>query len=293
MSFDLNILTEKLNKMDSYRPLHQLEIDTINQQKKMEHVWSSNKIEGSTLEYSETEAILMQGVTLHGVPVKDVLETLDLSEAYDYMRDLATGNTEITENVIKDLNQLATMQTLDKNNPDGYPGGYRNVSVRPAGAEFNPYPEPFKIRKQMEDLIYWNETAQHKLHPVQYAAELHLRFVTIHPFLDGNGRTARLLMEFALTRNGYPITNIQPDQRSRIDYMNTLSDAQKTNNPQAFIDLVAGYVDRELTSRIGILQLSEQNHNEARPTLKPTENRFKHHQQAQKTDDNQNKGRTR
>jgi len=290
MSFDLNQLNEKLDQMNRYRPLSHFEIDAINQQKKLEHVWSSNKIEGSTLEYNETEAILMQGVTLHGVPVKDVLETLDLSAAYDYMRDLATGHVEITENVIKDLNQLATMQTLDKDNRAGHSGGYRTVGVRPAGAEFNPYPEPFEILKRMEDLIYWNQTAQHDLHPVAYAAELHLRFVTIHPFLDGNGRTARLLMEFALTSHGYPITNIQPDQRSRIDYMNKLSETQKAGNSQPFIDLVAGYVDQELTSRIGILQLAEQNYEEAQIDLAKSDQQF---EPTPKIHDNHSKGRSR
>ncbi|MFC4652436.1 Fic family protein [Lactococcus nasutitermitis] len=252
----LEQLTKKLDEMQSYRPLDMQQLAVLDKSKKFEHIWSSTKLEGGTLEYSETEAILDAGVTLHGVPVKDILETLDLSEAYDYMKALVTGEQAINERVIQQLNRFATLQSMKG---EGIPGAYRVVPVRPRGAEFNPYPQPHLIRKQMEDLIFWNEKAQYELHPVQYAAELHQRFVTIHPFLDGNGRTARLLMEFALTRNGYPITIIQPDIQSRIKYMNVLAETQKTGNRTPFTALVADYVDKELDERIEVLKLYEEN----------------------------------
>ncbi|GFH42774.1 hypothetical protein Hs30E_13250 [Lactococcus hodotermopsidis] len=121
------------------------------------------------------------------------------------------------------------------------------------------YTDPIYIRQEMGNLIYWLDEIAKTLHPVEYAALLHLKFVSIHPFADGNGRTARLLMSFALVRNGFPIVNIQPDPDSRKEYMVALADSQRQDNPESFIDLVKKYVEAELESRIAILALNESN----------------------------------
>ncbi|MCT7894868.1 MAG: Fic family protein, partial [Lactobacillus gasseri] len=117
---------------------------------------------------------------------------------------------------------------------------------------------------EMDNLIEWSRKAQKEMHPVKYAADLHYKFVTIHPFRDGNGRTARLLMSLALTENGYPVVNIMPDKESREEYMETLLDSQKRHDPTAFEDLVGKYTERTLKKRIQILQLNEKNKEEAR-----------------------------
>ncbi|MFR1821597.1 MAG: Fic family protein [Lactococcus petauri] len=252
----LSNLTAKLKRLNEFRPLSPQELSNIHRSKKFEHVWSSNKIEGSTIEYNETVSILEYGLTVEGRPVKDILETLDLSEAYDYMEELVLGKVELSEMTIKNLNQIATKLTAK---PGQVPGQYRNTVVFPAGAEFNPYPAPYLVRSQMENLITWSKENKEQLHPVQYAAELHQRFVTIHPFIDGNGRTARLLMEFALTSQGYPVTNIQPDAQSRIEYIQALAHSQKTGDMTSFVSLVANYVDKELDERLGVLELNEKN----------------------------------
>ena len=250
---------EKLrNDMEKYRPLDVDQIRALNKDIRVEHIWSSNAIEGSKIDKYETEAIIDKGITIHGESIGDVLSTIDLNEAYDYMLDLASHKQPLTQTAIRDLNRLA----LAKTHPE-WGGEYRTLEVHPAKTDINPYSEPFDIRPEMDELIEWSKTAQKKLHPVQYAADLHYKFVTIHPFRDGNGRTARLLMSLALAESGYPVVNIMPDKESREKYMEVLLESQKENDPTKFEDLVGDYTKRTLEKRIKILQLNEENKREA------------------------------
>lgn len=115
----------------------------------------------------------------------------------------------------------------------------------------------------MDELVKWATVAQEKLHPVKYAADLHYKFVTIHPFRDGNGRIARLLMSLALTENGYPVINIMPDEDSRNEYMEVLLESQQSGDPAKFENLVGEYMEQTLENRIKILQLNEKNKEDA------------------------------
>jgi Fic family protein len=237
------------------------QVEAIEREKKIEHVWSSNALEGGTLDKYETASILETGATIHGTPVKDVLETLDLGNAFDFVQELAIGKTELTEEIIQKINQLVTVKTADKVELAGM---YRLNNAYPFGVAGVHYTDPFLIRQEMGNLLWWNENVAKKLHPVEYAALLHQKFVTIHPFTDGNGRTARLLMEFALTSNGFPITNIQPDSATREIYMETLAESQRTGNTESFVELVASYVEQELNERIQIIELNEKNIRDAK-----------------------------
>lgn len=256
---DTNKLTELRKEIDKYRPLDSDQIRALNKDIRVEHIWSSNAIEGSKIDKFETEAIINKGITIHGESIGDVLSTIDLNEAYDYMLDLASHKQPLSQTTIRDLNRF----TLAKTHPE-WGGEYRVLEVHPAKTDFNPYTEPFDIRPEMDNLIEWSRKAQKEMHPVKYAADLHYKFVTIHPFRDGNGRTARLLMSLALTENGYPVVNIMPDKESREEYMETLLDSQKRHDPTAFEDLVGKYTERTLKKRIQILQLNEKNKEEAR-----------------------------
>ncbi len=256
---DTNKLTELRKEIDKYRPLDSDQIRALNKDIRVEHIWSSNAIEGSKIDKFETEAIISKGITIHGESIGDVLSTIDLNEAYDYMLDLASHRQPLSQTTIRDLNRLA----LAKTHPE-WGGEYRALEVHPAKTDFNPYTEPFDIRPEMDNLIEWSRKAQKEMPPVKYAADLHYKFVTIHPFRDGNGRTARLLMSLALTENGYPVVNIMPDKESREEYMETLLDSQKRHDPTAFEDLVGKYTERTLKKRIQILQLNEKNKEEAR-----------------------------
>ncbi len=255
-----NISTIKA-KMDTFRPLSAQQVKELDQRVRIEHVWSSNAIEGNTLTRYETASILNTGMTVHGVPVKDVLETLDLNEAYEYMMTLASQKTPLSSTLIRTLNRIVTLQTTtDKANA----GVYRILAAWPYGSEDKPYVAPFDIAPQMDDLMTWSRTAQNDRHPVQYAADLHQKFVSIHPFADGNGRTARLLMNMALTQAGYPVINVQPDKEARTAYMEALATSRETGDLEPFESLIIKYVRETLNERISILQLNEKNQNDAK-----------------------------
>lgn len=247
-------LTNLLNKMNKYRPLDREQVKALEQETRIEHVWSSNAIEGSTLSKYETASILNKGITVHGEAVKDVLAAIDLNEAYDYMMDLASKKQPLTQSIIRDLNRLS----IAKTHPD-WAGVYRAVAAWPNGLETELYLEPFEIGPAMGDLVDWANQNRDQLHPVRYAADLHWKFVSIHPFRDGNGRTARLLMNLALTEAGYPVVNVFPDEKSRNKYMDVLAESRREKDPKIFEDLIAKYTEQTLTKRIKILQLNEQN----------------------------------
>lgn len=267
---DLTIIWAELSrlktKMDHFRPLSKQQTAQLDKEIRYEHIWSSNAIEGSTLNRYETISILETGMTVNQQPIKYAMEAIDLNVAYDYMLDLASKKQPLNQRVIRELNRLATAKTA-KNFEDA--GVYRATNAWPTGLENQPYVEPFDIRPRMDDLIEWSNQVYDKIHPVQYAADLHQKFVSIHPFADGNGRTARLLMNLALTQNGFPVVNIQPDKASRDQYMNVLANSRTTQNLQPFEELIAGYVKDTLTSRIKILELNEQNQRDAHNDLEP------------------------
>lgn len=164
---------------------------------------------------------------------------LPLNEAYDYMMDLASRKQPLNQSIIRDLNRLSIAKT------------------RPDWADV--YRKPFEIEAAMGDLVDWANENRDRLHPVQYAADLHLKFVSIHPFRDGNGRTARLLMNLALTEAGYPVINVFPDEKSRNEYMDVLATSRCEKKSQPFEDLIGKYAEKTLLKRIKILQLNEHN----------------------------------
>jgi Fic family protein len=244
-------LNRLLAEMNEYRPLDEKQVRELNRNVRIEHVWSSNAIEGSSLDQYETASILNNGITIHGESVKDVLAAIDLNQAYEYMMDLAVKKQKLTQSIIRDLNRLS----LAKPHPE-WGGIYRAISVRPKGLEAEPYLAPFEIPSSMQELVDCANSAAENMHPVKYAADLHFKFVAIHPFRDGNGRTARLLMNLSLTEAGYPVVNVFPDKKSRNEYMSALAESRRQNNPVSFENLIARYTERTLQKRIEILRLN-------------------------------------
>lgn len=116
----------------------------------------------------------------------------------------------------------------------------------------------------MGDLDDWANNNKDKIHPVKYAADLHFKFVSIHPFRDGNGRIARLLMNLALTEAGYPVVNVFPDEKSRNKYMDVLAKSRREKDPEIFENLIGEYTEKSLKNRIKILELNEHNIEQAR-----------------------------
>ena len=244
-------LTDLRDKMNTFRPLSKEEVESIEKDKKYDHIWSSNAIEGSSLSKYETAALLETGLTVHGKPFADHLAALDLSRAYDYVQELAIGKLPLDEIAIRDINRLVTYS--DNPTKRAEAGQYRQIKVWPNGVPEVHYADPSDIPNDMQKLIQWYQEVEGKEHPVKVAAMLHLKFVTIHPCRDGNGRTARLLMNFELVKHGYLIINIQPDKISRNAYMEALKQAQIKDNYESFIELVADYEQDELDKRIDLL----------------------------------------
>ncbi len=222
---DNNKLQEKIR---AHRPLDIYELKQLKEYYRIGLTYTSNALEGNSLTESETKVVLEDGITIGGKPLKDHFEAIGHSEAFDLLYKLAERQ-EITESDILDLHRLFYYRIDAKT-----AGKYRERNVIITGTDFMP-PAPPAIPLAMKDFI-GDLPSLHSLHQVEYAAMLHLQLVTIHPFIDGNGRTARLLMNLALLQAGYPITIIPPIIRG--DYISALRDSNRGNN-QTFINFIS------------------------------------------------------
>ena len=224
---EIDILKAKLDQFrqfDSYRIAQALEL---------EYTFESNRIEGNTMTLRETDLVINEGLTISGKSMREHLEVINHQEAITYIKHLMDKNTTLNEREVLSIHNLI----LRGINPEDA-GRYRRVQVMIKGSSYMP-PQPFMVPKQMEDFFIWYETNKNSLHPIVLAAELHERLVTIHPFIDGNGRTSRLVMNLILLQNGYVIANIKGDYDSRIQYYNALETAQTKNNNEDFLLFIA------------------------------------------------------
>lgn len=224
---EIDVLKKKLDQFrlfDSYRIAQALEL---------EYTFESNRIEGNTLTLRETDLVINEGLTISGKSMREHLEAINHQEAIAYIKHLIEKNTNLNEREVLSIHNLI----LRGIHPEDA-GRYRKVQVMIKGSLFMP-PQPYMVAKEMEDFYIWYETNKNKLHPIILAAEMHERLVTIHPFIDGNGRTSRLVMNLILLQNGYVIANIKGDYDSRMQYYQSLETAQTKNNKNDFILFVA------------------------------------------------------
>ncbi len=200
-------------RLATLRPLPADALKKIDEAFAIEYTYESNRIEGNTLTLQETELVVNKGVTIAGKSMREHLEAINHAEAIDYIKDFAKNNLEITERTIKEIHALV-LHGINRE----YAGRYRTVPVMISGSQHVP-PQPYLIEKQMEDfMIKFKEMEKEKVHPVLIAAYLHDELVRIHPFIDGNGRTSRLLMNLCLLRHGYTIVNLKGDNDTRRAY---------------------------------------------------------------------------
>lgn len=232
-------LQELLQKADSYkqkissaRPLAKEELKSLDNYFRIGFTYSSNALEGNTLTISETKILLEDGITVGGRPLKDCYEAVGHGSAYDFMLNLARQqNMRITEDVIKKLHRLF-YQKIDADQG----GQYRSIQVYISGTEYVP-PAPDEVPQLMKHLTDQIHSSWTTLHPIELAAMAHKRLVDIHPFTDGNGRTARLLMNLILVNTGYGVVSVPPILRN--DYINALSVSRQQNDMEAFSKLIA------------------------------------------------------
>ena len=217
-------------RIDSHRPLDAHLLKQVREYFRIGMTYSSNALEGNSLTETETKIVIEDGITIGGKPIRDHLEALGHSEAYDLLFQLAKRK-EITEKDIKELHRLFFYR-IDEQQA----GKYRKCRVIITGTDFIP-PAPDEIPDLMRSFIARLSEIRDQFHPVEYAAIVHREVVTIHPFIDGNGRAGRLLMNLALLQTGYPMAIISPILRR--DYLVTLDKTHKGDH-RPFINFITG-----------------------------------------------------
>lgn len=238
-------LKEKLN---IYRPLTSEEVRRLRDEFLIDFTYNSNAIEGNTLTLQETALILKEGITVNEKPLKDHLEAVGHKDAFYYIEELIKKNVELSEKVIKDIHTLVLM---DKPHNRGV---YRRIPVTIVGAMHEP-PQPYLVPKMMEQLIdeYYHEMKDK--HIIEKVAQFHLKLEEIHPFMDGNGRIGRLILNLELMKEGYPPVNIKFQDRKK--YYDCFTDRYRKNeDPSMLISMIKEYVEQELEKYIGILEVA-------------------------------------
>ena len=230
--------------LDSCRPLTPAEVEAIKEVFLVEHTYNSNAIEGNTLTLQET-ALVLQGVTIDKKPLKDHLEAVGYKEAFQYIEELAKQDKDLSEYDIKSIHNLVLADRPEDR------GIFRRVNVRIAGALTNPV-QPYLIEPKIEELLnnykVWSET----MHIVERVAIFHLQFESIHPFIDGNGRTGRLIMNLQLIKEGLPAINIKFADRRK--YYDAFDEYSRTGSTEAMINLVGEAVISRLREMIEMIQ---------------------------------------
>lgn len=211
------------------------------------YTYESNRIEGNTLSLQETHLVVNEGITIGGKSVREHLEAINHAEAVSYIEQLVTDKMDFGPRVLMELHYLI-LKGIDKENA----GRYRKVPVRISGSEHVP-PQPYMLEKLMEEYFLHYDQQKSILHPVILAAEMHERLVSIHPFVDGNGRTSRLVMNLILLKHGFTIANLKGDLSSRLAYYKALEAVQVENNPEVFYHLVADAVADSLKNHLDMV----------------------------------------
>ncbi len=231
---------ELYRKFDSYR---------IKQALELEYTFESNRIEGNTLTLKETDLVINDGITISGKSMREHLEAINHTEAISFIKQLLDKEVRLRERDV-----LAVHNIILRGIEPDQAGKYRSVQVMIKGSKHEP-PQPFLVPKQMEDYFFWYEKNKNILHPVLLAAEMGERLVTIHPFIDGNGRTSRLVMNLILLRHGYVIANIKGDHLSRLKYYDVLERAQVEHDKYPYLQFIAETELESLTRYLKIIQV--------------------------------------
>lgn len=237
----LKEIDRKKAELDLKRPLTEGEVERLSEQFAVEYTYNSNAIEGNTLTLRETDLVL-RGLTIDKKPLKDHLEVVGHKEAFDFVRELVKDNIPLSESVIKQIHYLVLADKRENR------GVYRKVPVKIMGAHHDSV-QPYLIQQKMEQLLedYKNNTE----HVILKFARFHIEFEAIHPFIDGNGRTGRLLVNLELMRAGFLPIDIK--YSDRLAYYNAFDEYHLKHNLGAMAKLFASYVKERLDSYLAIL----------------------------------------
>lgn len=238
------IVDEKKNRLDQKRPLPPHTLRSIREHLIVNWTYHSNAIEGNTLTLSETK-VALEGITIGGKKLQEHLEAINHKAAILYVEEIVKKKERMSEWQIKSIHRFI-LKGID----DEHAGTYRKENVLISGAVHVP-PGANQVPVQMEQLIREYEHHEKKLHPVELAAWLHVEFVKIHPFIDGNGRTARLLLNFELMKNGYPPIVIE--NQIRAQYYAALDEAHTSGDYGTFTAMVTEILDGTLDTYLRLV----------------------------------------
>jgi Fic family protein len=239
---------ELKSELDNLRPIDKEQEAIIMQKFRLDWNYHSNHLEGNSLTYGETKALILFGITAQGKPLKDTLEITGHNEAINWVIDLVKGERTLTENFIRELHSLLLQDSYkESKNADGEivprkisAGKYKTTTnhVETITGEIFYFASPEETPAKMHDLLNWynEKTKKENVNPILVAAEFHYRFIRIHPFDDGNGRTARILMNFILMQFGFPPVIIKTEDKA--NYFATLQMAD-AGNIEVFINYIA------------------------------------------------------
>lgn len=234
----------KKAKLDMLRPLTAGESQRLRDEFMVDFTYNSNAIEGNTLTLKET-AMVLEGMTIDRKPLKDHLEAVGHRDAFLYIEEIAQNKVKLRETDIKAIHSLVLM-----NRPEDK-GRYRRIPVTIAGAYTEPV-QPYLIEPKLTDLLAENEKRKKTMHPIERIAKFHLEFEGIHPFIDGNGRTGRLLLNLELIRNGYPAINIKFADRKR--YYDAFDAFYRNGKADDMVLLIGEYVSQRLDRYLEIVR---------------------------------------
>lgn len=232
-------MTAELNRR---RPLTSGELKRLQDEFLVEFTYNSNAIEGNTLTLQET-ALVLEGVTIDKKPLKDHLEAVGHRNAFNYVVSLVQDKIPITERIIREIHSLVLMDRPEDK------GVYRRIPVKISGAFHEP-PQPYLVPAQMEQLV--KELSRDNRHTIEKAAIFHLNFEGIHPFIDGNGRTGRLILNLMLMQAGYPPVNVKFTDRRK--YYACFDRYYRDNDASPMVNMVGEYVKERLSQYLNLLQ---------------------------------------
>lgn len=247
-------INQKLAEIDNLKkrwaaqkPLSQIQLQKMNEFFDVNYTFDSNRIEGNTLTLQETHLVVNEGITIGGKSMREHLEAINHYEAVSFIKDMVTGNEDISKRSLLDIHRLV-LKSIDSQSA----GTYRKVGVRISGSKHIP-PDALQLDELMDDYFLFYQKNKLRMHPVILAAEMHERLVSIHPFIDGNGRTARLLMNFILLKNGFTIAILKGDWDSRMAYYRSLEEVQINNNPEPFYEMITSKVEESLSEHLSMV----------------------------------------
>lgn len=237
----LSQIDRKKIELDNRRPLTEGELERLNEEFTVEYTYNSNAIAGNTLTLRET-ALVLRGLTIDQKPLKDHMEAVGHKEAFEYVSQLVKEKAPLSERVIKQIHYLVL---ADKREDRGV---YRRIPVRIMGAQHEPV-QPYLIIPRMEQLLH--EYEESSKHIVTKLAKFHIEFEAIHPFIDGNGRTGRLLVNLELMKAGFPPIDIK--FTDRLTYYKAFDDYHVNHNLKTMENLFAGYINKRLDEYLAML----------------------------------------